>query len=689
MGRTKLPRVTASSEAPSEEKLKEAASLLNLPVTSLQHFLSAAAGPSRGATRPAPQHQEPLADEDEVDDTFEEIPSSPSPPSRDSDGSDDVVEWTSSAAEFQRIDDSIPGQYSNLTFFFEDRLPSNQGSHLPNGIADSFVEFGLYPAVPRAWPQSAQHHSGTPQPAAPPPAPQELNARSFQPMSWENLDSVMIDQDPAPHGDESAGWAVVGPRPPAHPRARAPPGAQRAEELQIIPVDPQRQQLVRQARRKPYEDRERQQDAGKTRGLKACVRCRMQKIRCEIDKENPKGICLTCQVLSGQKVHNLPCLRYKLTESTLYRTGKGPGLEFTFRWPVMKLKDIDAWASPEVRTIFVESDVCPVPLQLSVKKFVALPGKDSMHRSWMDHKKGVKKTIPTTPYAIMDMQKAVQDMRVYVSANIFPCMDFLLKGTDKLIQDTYEFARKHMQRTDSEEERKLLGNYFRLWFAVRRTATMEHIVGEEKLDMVPETEDPTCPLFGKIPLPPVMIQQLDMILTLGILRPLQKQVLEDFQKLVLANNPRNWMTVYLITFMSLHSCAFITNENYNNARKHGLLRRYSIPNFIQERHHSANVFLAHYHYRTESANPFVQDWRRRHTTPFAHMSTEEIHFLEHTKLVIKEKEQIFKTNQDNELYEHELYFVAQMFEPNWQPRDTVIDHMEGTVNNVELKKYAK
>jgi len=116
-----------------------------------------------------------------------------------------------------------------------------------------------------------------------------------------------------------------------------------------------------------------------------------------------------------------------------------------------------------------------------------------------------------------------------------------------------------------------LGSYFRLWFAVRRTACSEYITGDDKLDMVPEMEDRTCPLFGKIPLPPVMIQQLDMILTLGILQPLQKQVLEDFQKLVLANNPRNWMTVYLITFMSLHSCAKISEENYNNARKHGLL----------------------------------------------------------------------------------------------------------------------
>jgi hypothetical protein len=47
-----------------------------------------------------------------------------------------------------------------------------------------------------------------------------------------------------------------------------------------------------------------------------------------------------------------------------------------------------------------------------------------------------------------------------------------------------------------------------------------------------------------------------------------------------------------------------------------------------------------------------------------------------------------RTNRENDLYEHELYFVAQMFEDNWQPRDTIIDRTDGTVNDVGLKVYA-
>jgi len=88
--------------------------------------------------------------------------------------------------------------------------------------------------------------------------------------------------------------------------------------------------------------------------------------------------------------------------------------------------------------------------------------------------------------------------------------------------------------------------------------------------MDPETTDRSNPLFGKVPLPPVMIQQLDMILTLGLLRPLRKKFFEDFQKMILANKPKSWMTIYLITFISLTSFSAVAAEHYENARKHGL-----------------------------------------------------------------------------------------------------------------------
>jgi hypothetical protein len=236
-----------------------------------------------------------------------------------------------------------------------------------------------------------------------------------------------------------------------------------------------------QQSRRPFPNEVLRNETSNTRKLKACVRCRMQKIRvigslyshdmcasncrqCIIDGNDPSGECKTCQSVSKHRLYTLPCARYKLTECTIYRTGKAPGLEFTFRWPyvmlqilfhlplcyiltsfnrVMKLKDITKWADNQVRTIKIMSDVCLVPYELNVRRFVPLP-QDSRKRGWMDGK--VKKFKETTPFAIVNMAAALKDMKEYVDVNVFECVKYFIRHTNDLVHETYDFARKHMER---------------------------------------------------------------------------------------------------------------------------------------------------------------------------------------------------------------------------------------------------
>jgi len=222
------------------------------------------------------------------------------------------------------------------------------------------------------------------------------------------------------------------------------------------------------------------------------------------------------------------------------------------------------------------SNVSPSPLRLVVMEFVPLP-TDEAARSWLDG--ATKKYRATPPYAIVNMSVAMGHLSEYIETHMNETIDFCLENQDELVKMTYKFARTYMHRAPRclqsgkrakppTDERLLLMKYLRLWAAVRRTATMEHIVGYETLGMKPE-EDESSPLCGRVPLPPVLIQQLDVIL-MNVLEPWRKAVLEDFQRVVQSNKPGNWLTVYLITFMSLHCCAALTSENYANARKHGL-----------------------------------------------------------------------------------------------------------------------
>ena len=109
----------------------------------------------------------------------------------------------------------------------------------------------------------------------------------------------------------------------------------------------------------------------------------------------------------------------------------------------MKLKDITDWADTEVRKVKIQSDVCLVPLEVNVRRFKPLP-QDSRKRGWMDGR--VKKFKETTPYAIVNMTSALKDMKEYIDNNVFECMKYFLKGSDTLVQETYDFAIKHTER---------------------------------------------------------------------------------------------------------------------------------------------------------------------------------------------------------------------------------------------------
>ena len=47
-----------------------------------------------------------------------------------------------------------------------------------------------------------------------------------------------------------------------------------------------------------------------------------------------------------------------------------------------------------------------------------------------------------------------------------------------------------------------------------------------------------------------------------------------------------------------------------------------------------------------------------------------------------------RENNENNLYEDDLYFVAQMFEENWMPRDTEIDYNDETITGERVKWVA-
>ncbi len=88
--------------------------------------------------------------------------------------------------------------------------------------------------------------------------------------------------------------------------------------------------------------------------------------------------------------------------------------------------------------------------------------------------------------------------------------------------------------------------------------------------MTPELKDPSYPLFGKIPIPPVMGSQLELVLTLEVLRPMRELVLSRLQNIMATNKLKSWFSIYLSCFVLLHSSSLATAYHYKYSRKHGV-----------------------------------------------------------------------------------------------------------------------
>jgi hypothetical protein len=83
-------------------------------------------------------------------------------------------------------------------------------------------------------------------------------------------------------------------------------------------------------------------------------------------------------------------------------------------------------------------------------------------------------------------------------------------------------------------------------------------------------DDPSSRFHAMVPMPGIMIAQMECIMYTRILRPLSNRVLSVLKDLVTENKREHWLTIYLTLFILLHSCAMLTRRDFETAREFGL-----------------------------------------------------------------------------------------------------------------------
>lgn len=341
----------------------------------------------------------------------------------------------------------------------------------------------------------------------------------------------------------------------------------------------------RPGKRGPFRDPGLRRETAHTRKIGCCIRCRMQRIRvstiylrkrnkrltlpqCDKNPDDPDGVCLTCKKVTLPKTGHIPCLRYKIADIALYKSGQVPGFEWTRRWSKDLSDPIDTWASSETRIIHISEGFSAHVMEIEVRQFVPVEG-DKLERTWSYH--GQQKSVGIPPFALVDMEKARRSFARHVDANINETLRKVTHSSARIVQATYAQAWRLGQRQDAPpEELDIIQATIRLWTSTRLNTISCFIVGRETLGMPQNILDETSPTPGHIPLPPVLGAQLNLVMIHQIQAKLRKAVLDQLQRLVLKHKHTNWLVMYFVDFILLHNASMIIGHDASYARKHGI-----------------------------------------------------------------------------------------------------------------------
>ncbi|QGI85041.1 unnamed protein product [Fusarium fujikuroi] len=457
-----------------------------------------------------------------------------------------------------------------------------------------------------------------------------------------------------------------------------------------------------------------------TREISACVRCRFQKIKCLIDEQNPEGQCKTCKNVSKSSpktIHRVPCLRLRIADVVLYRSG---GLKLTRRWAGIEMRDIGDRLDTVAVTIEVSQNLCGKPLRMNVVRFRPIDG-DVTARYWTDGLLGKEtfKKKELANYCLENIYDTAESVRQYTIDNALPAFYHTIQeeseseaGQGPIIRTYLTAMARYLDlhnehkssgslSRDDEKELEIFGNLFILWCAIQHTVGSLYIEGKETLGMLPETEDKSYPLYGKVSVPRMVVAQFDTLNYNEVLERYKEKLLRDIDWLFSQDKNRWWFTIYLVVFILLREASRMTADRYRHARaNYGSSLRYSIPDFVEGLHVSCNNILIHWHYYNYDQWPTTRSSGltngERRNDHFETLAPKDRRLVKQNLKdpAVKKHLLVWKQykrdngkvpkialqhdagsiryagEQDKYDWDHSLYWVSQMFEKKWCPHPT-------------------
>ncbi|KAI0418400.1 hypothetical protein F5X98DRAFT_118301 [Xylaria grammica] len=416
------------------------------------------------------------------------------------------------------------------------------------------------------------------------------------------------------------------------------------------------------------------QETSNTRKWKACIRCRMQKIRCIPDPGEPETErCLCCRkVLSLETkkvIHRIPCLRWNLNEVVLFRVG---GLGFTKRWSGVSVENIQScdWVDERVVTIgiCITTLLCD-PLPLKVRRFKP-NSTDVQHRCWKRKETEPPVLITLPAYALADVDVTSYEYQWFVGQHAEEAIRRFTRDetVNGYVRWTFSVALSHSDKVANKrlgktkgDPAKLFRNYFRLWLASRFTIGSAYIAqGYENLEG--KTHPPE--FQGQHFISRMITAQFDSIGYKHVLSRLKRDVLDELWLLMQKRTDATFFTVYLIVFMMLHEVSVACQDRRRRAKEQGLKTYYDLEDAAAKLKHGADIILGHWHYYKGDLDPLAMG-KDSIDKAFGTDCPEEVNLL---RMTCRAYDQMRHEPHNETGWEQDsLYLVSRMFEHNWRP----------------------
>ena len=166
--------------------------------------------------------------------------------------------------------------------------------------------------------------------------------------------------------------------------------------------------------------------------------------QCVIDPDDENGECLTCKRVTKPTKSTLNCLRYTVTDASLYREQDKPFHMWSRRWSNMDLVDIQDWADAEVKTVTISQIFLDAPYDVRVRKFIPQAG-DMIEDAYCLNGKMRKYRIPQ--YALASLEETATMFQNFIEVNVGRYINGAI-GQDKchpVIWTTYLMAFRHLR----------------------------------------------------------------------------------------------------------------------------------------------------------------------------------------------------------------------------------------------------